>query len=255
MRYMTKLGKHFMKDETILNKLVELGEIKPQDIILEPGCGDGKLTEKLAKFGCTVIAIDIDKELILKASKKLSSCSNVKFLTGDLLKIKPTGFNKVIGNPPYYLSSRLIQWLITGPMPELIILTLQREFAEKLCATPGEDNYVYITVLSQLFYDIKIDGIVPSRAFYPPPRVSSRIVIMRRYSSIQKELLNHIWILRTLFTKKRHLLSRELKKIGIDTPTHLLGKRIYEIAVKDYYDLLHSLTPKYLDNTYIAHKS
>jgi ribosomal RNA small subunit methyltransferase A len=239
---MTRLGKHFLRNEEILEKLVDLADVKPDDVVLEPGCGDGLLTEKIAKRGCTVIAVEIDEELARKAAERVKTYSNVKLLVGDLLKIKPTGFNKVIGNPPYYLSSRLLQWLITGPMPELIVMTLQREFAEKLSSKPKQDNYVYVSVLSQLFYSIEIHGTVPRQAFKPPPRVSSKIVIMRRIPITQRNLINNTWLLKHLFTKKRHLVSRELKRLGIETPPQLVGKRIYEIDVKDYYDLLSRLT-------------
>ncbi len=239
---MTKLGKHFLRNEEILDKLVDLGDIGPADVVLEPGCGDGLLTEKIAKRGCTVIAVEIDEELALKAAEKVKMYSNVRLIVGDLLKIKPTGFNKVVGNPPYYLSARLIQWLITGPMPELIVMTLQREFAEKLCSKPKQDNYVYVSALSQLFYNIEIHGVVPRQAFKPYPRVSSRIVIMRRIPTAKRNLINNLWLLKHLFTKKRHLISRELKRLGIETPPQLMGKRIYEIDAKDYYDLLSRLS-------------
>jgi len=238
---MTRLGKHFLRNEEILEKLVDLAEITPTDIVLEPGCGDGLLTEKIAKRGCTVIAVEIDEKLASRAAERLKMYSNVRLMIGDLLKIKPTGFNKVVGNPPYYLSSRLIQWLITGPMPELIVMTLQREFAEKLCSKPRKDDYVYISVLSQLFYDVKIHGVVPSHEFRPSPRISSRIITMRRLPAIKREILNNLWILKHIFTKKRHLIAKELKKLGIDTPPQLIGKRIYEIDVRDYYELLSSL--------------
>ncbi|MEM1518331.1 MAG: 16S rRNA (adenine(1518)-N(6)/adenine(1519)-N(6))-dimethyltransferase RsmA [Nitrososphaerota archaeon] len=241
---MTRLGQHFLKNEEILEKLIELGEIKPTDIVLEPGCGDGKLTEKLAKQGCKVIAIEIDEKLASIAANRLAMYDNVRLIIGDLLRVKPTGFNKVIGNPPYYISSRLIHWLITGPMPELMVMTLQREFAEKLCARPKQDNYVYLSVLTQLFYDVKVYGVAPRRYFSPPPKVSSRIVIMRRKPKIHPNILNHIWLIKNLFTRKRHLIKRELKKLDIEIPPQLIGKRIYEIDVENYYNLLSKLTPQ-----------
>lgn len=241
---MTRLGKHFLKNEEILEKLIELGEIKPVDIVLEPGCGDGRLTEKLAKHGCKVIAIEIDEKLASIAANRLAKYDNVRLVTGDLLRIKPTGFNKVIGNPPYYISSRLIQWLITGPMPELMVMTLQREFAEKLCAKPKQDNYVYLSVLTRLFYDVKVCGVVPRQYFSPPPKVSSRIVVMRRHLKIHSNILEHVWVIKNLFTRKKHLISRELKKLDIEIPPQLLGKRIYEVDVESYYNLLSKLSPQ-----------
>ena len=95
------LGQHFLAKSDILDKIVEYGCLTDKDVVLEVGAGRGELTKRIAEKAGKVIAVEIDQELVEELEKKLSSYSNVQILVGDVLKLKPSGFNKVISNPPY----------------------------------------------------------------------------------------------------------------------------------------------------------
>ena len=126
--------------------------------------------------------------------------------------------------------------------PELMVLTLQREFAVKLIAKPGSPKYLYISVISSLLYDSRILEIIPRRFFDPPPRVDSALVSMRRRS--EDLILKDSWreILKKLFTRRRQRLRRVisdlLEDVGSDRlgqvfsllDEHILSRRVYELT-------------------------
>ena len=150
-----RLGQHFLIDEKILDRMVQYGEITESDVVLDVGAGRGELTVKLAERAGKVIAVELDPVLAEEARRRLRGYDNVELLVGDVLKLKPTGFNKVVSNPPYNISRKLLEWLIEGGA-ERIVLTLQREFASKLVAEPGSMKYLYISFISNLLYDSSI---------------------------------------------------------------------------------------------------
>ena len=174
-----KLGQHFLIDEKILDRMVQYGEVVENDVVLDVGAGRGELTVKLAEKAGKVIAVELDRELANEARKRLKDYDNVELLVGDILKLKPSGFNKVVSNPPYSISTKLLEWLIDEGV-ERIVLTLQKEFASKLMAKPGSMKYLYISFLSNLFYDSSIVEFIPRNLFRPMPKVDSVIVLMLR---------------------------------------------------------------------------
>ncbi|MEN2975273.1 MAG: 16S rRNA (adenine(1518)-N(6)/adenine(1519)-N(6))-dimethyltransferase RsmA [Candidatus Caldarchaeales archaeon] len=243
---MRRLGQHFLLDSTILDRLVDYGEISSRDVVLEVGAGTGELTWRLAERAGKVVAVEIDEKLASKAYLRISEYSNVELITGDILRVDVSGFNKVVSNPPYQISTRLLQWLILK-LPEKIVLTLQREFAQKLTSKPGTKKYVYTSFLTDLFYKSEIVEEVPRSVFKPIPRVDSVILSMeRRDNSILygEEELRFIKILFTQKMKKLNTVLRSLsKKVGLDLREvecgplkERLEKRIYSLNPSELYE-------------------
>ena len=242
------LGQHFLLKPEILDRMVEYAELSSSDIVLEIGAGKGDLTRRLAERAGLVIAVELDDRFLSYLEPLLKEYPNIKLLIGDVLKLKPTGFNKVVSNPPYSISSRLLEWLIYS-RPELMILTLQREFAVKLIAKPGSPKYLYISVISSLLYDSRILEIIPRRFFDPPPRVDSALVSMRRRSG--DLILEDSWreILKKLFTRRRQRLRRVisdlLEDVGSDRlgqvfsllDEHILSRRVYELTPSEILEV------------------
>ncbi|RLG08442.1 MAG: ribosomal RNA small subunit methyltransferase A [Thaumarchaeota archaeon] len=234
-----KLGQHFLIDEKVLDRMVQYGEVTENDVVLDVGAGRGELTVKLAERAGKVIAVEIDRELAEEARKRLKDYDNVKFLVGDVLKLRPSGFNKVVSNPPYNISTKLLEWLIDEDV-ERIVLTLQREFASKLMAKPGSTKYLYISFLSSLFYDSNIVEFVPRTLFRPMPKVDSVIILMKRKKDV-RELDEEVKkFIKFLFTRRRqglrHILRDLVRKRGLAADLsevfgdELLSKRIYQLT-------------------------
>lgn len=238
---MGRLGQHFLREIELLERIAELGEIKASDVVLEAGCGDGLLTQLLAKRGCRVIAVEIDDALYREAKERLSELSNVELYKGDVLRIKPSGFNKVVSNPPYSISTRLLQWLISERRPELIVMTLQSDFVYKLSARPGAPSYVYTSFLTQLYYDLSIAFPVPRGAFRPPPRVSSIVTVFRLRGSFPELSRDELEIAKRLFTLKRRRVRSALRILGLRMGDGLDEKRIYQLSPEELAGLIKQL--------------
>lgn len=246
------LGQHFLSKPEILDKMVECAELSKSDVVLEVGAGRGELTRRLAERAGLVIAVEIDPRLLGDLRKLGEAHPNVKVVAGDILRVKPRGFNKVVSNPPYGISLRLMEWLIDS-RPELMVLTLQREFASKLVAEPGSRRYLYISALSSLSYDSRIIELIPRRFFNPPPKVDSALVVMKLREDAPQ--LKNSWkrILKTLFTRRRQKLRRVLRDLLREVKAEgeldlldesILSRRIYELKPSDLLKVARFLEPR-----------
>ncbi|MEM0080045.1 MAG: 16S rRNA (adenine(1518)-N(6)/adenine(1519)-N(6))-dimethyltransferase RsmA [Nitrososphaerota archaeon] len=232
---MVRLGQHFLIDQSVLDELVEYGELTKKDVVLEIGAGGGELTWRIAEKAGRVIAIEIDEKLAREAEKRLSRYDNVELIVGDVLKIKPSGFNKVVSNPPYYISTKLLQWVISN-LPEKIVLTLQKEFALKLTSLPGSKRYVYTSFISNLYYNTKIARVISRNMFKPAPKVDSVIIVMERKGQLSwnKDVLK---VVKNMFTQKKKTLKTLLKKyLEIRDIDKLIRElELYDIAYNRIY--------------------
>lgn len=237
-----KLGQHFLIDESLLDRLVEYGEVSRRDVVLEVGAGRGELTRRLAERAGKVLAVELDEGLAAEARERLRKHGNVELMIGDVLKLKPTGFNKVVSNPPYQISTPLLRWLILS-LPERIVMTLQREFASKLMALPGSRKYVYTSFLARLLYRLSVAEYVPRTLFRPVPRVDSAVVVMERKEERApgKEVLRFV---KLFFTRRRQTLRRvlagisenlgvELERVEAALPPNLSSKRILAMTPQE----------------------
>ncbi|MDW8074068.1 MAG: 16S rRNA (adenine(1518)-N(6)/adenine(1519)-N(6))-dimethyltransferase RsmA [Nitrososphaerota archaeon] len=237
---MTKLSQHLTVNRRVLERLIELADPDDSDVVLEPGCGDGRLTELLAERGCRVVAVEIDPVLAAEARRRLSRWENVDVVTADVLKLNPGDYTMVVGNPPYHISRRIIEWIATNPQPRRVVMTLQREFAQKLAAPPGGRDYLYVSIIAQMLYQVEIHDTVPPSAFKPRPRVTSCIVRMQRNGQNQLSP-TQLKLLKNIFTDRRHLLGKVLRRIGIEPPQELAHKRILHLTTQEIQMILASL--------------
>ncbi|MEM0483015.1 MAG: 16S rRNA (adenine(1518)-N(6)/adenine(1519)-N(6))-dimethyltransferase RsmA [Nitrososphaerota archaeon] len=234
---MTRLSQHLTIDKRVLERIVELANPSASDVVLEPGCGDGRLTELLAERGCRLLAVEIDPRLAAEARWRLRGWPNVEVVTGDVLELNPEQFTMIVGNPPYHISRPLIEWIVSRPTPRRVVMTLQREFARKLSSQPGYKDYLYISLLSQLFYQIEVLDTIPPSAFKPRPRVASSIVRLQRNEQTPLEA-DQLRLLKQIFTDRRHVLGKVLKKMGYEPPREFANKRIYHLTTRDALSIL-----------------
>lgn len=172
------MGQNFLIDRNILNKIITASDLKNTDIVLEVGPGIGVLTQQLAKNASKVIAIEKDHDMINILNETLAGFKNIEVIEGDALEvIKSSSYKayKVIANIPYYLTSHLIRVLLElkNP-PKEIVLLIQKEVAQRICAKPPHMNLLAVSV--QYYATPKTISYVSKNCFLPAPKVDSAII-------------------------------------------------------------------------------
>lgn len=175
------MGQHWLNDEPTLEAIIELADLGQGDMVLEIGPGLGSLTRHLVQSAGSVIAIEKDETLALALPKAVNA-PNLEVIADDILTFDlttlPAGY-KVAANIPYYLTSNLIRILSESPnSPQLMVLLVQKEVAERIAAQPGQMSL--LSVSAQLYYEPKLGPVVPAKLFEPPPKVDSQVIILKR---------------------------------------------------------------------------
>jgi 16S rRNA (adenine1518-N6/adenine1519-N6)-dimethyltransferase len=205
------LGQNFLIDPTALKRVVAAAEIDPRDVVLEIGPGLGSLTRGLCRAAGRVVAVELDASLFPPLERVLATFDNVTLVQGDILKLDPAMLMggdpyKVVANIPYYITSAVIRHLLEvkagqgiasipgnvvlagsatlpsndvlpgsiSSRPERIVLTVQKEVAQRICALPGDMNLLALSV--QVFGTPRLVASIPAGAFYPAPDVDSSVV-------------------------------------------------------------------------------
>lgn len=218
-----ELGQNFLVDRHVLKQILSAAEVSPADTVLEIGSGLGTLTEALAKCVHRVIAIEVDQNLVTVLQKRLAHFANVEIVPADILSVdisrllqeKDTGnvvAYKVVANIPYYITSAVMRHLLeTAPRPELIVLMLQREVAQRITAQPGQMSLLAVSV--QFYGRPRIIARVPASAFYPVPKVDSAIVRIDPHEQqplAQDEVAAFFDVVRAGFAQRRKQLRNAL---------------------------------------------
>ena len=197
------LGQNFLVDPAHRARIVAAAELTRDDTVLEIGPGPGVLTELIAEQAGRVIAVELDDRLIPLLRNRFASQPHVSIVHADILKVdvgalmtKDEGRRtdigassvfgrssfvgyKVIANLPYYLTSAVIRQLLEStPPPERLVLTVQREVAERMVAAPPEMSLLALGV--QFYCTGQIVEKIPAGAFYPVPKVDSAVVRLDR---------------------------------------------------------------------------
>ena len=174
------LGQHWLKDPEILADIAEAAELTGDDVVLEIGPGLGTLTSRLLARANSVTAVEFDTDLARKLpgqfpGKKLTVV-NQDILQFDLNQL-PKNY-KVVANVPYYITSKIVEKLMTAEnKPSIAVLLVQKEVAERIAAEAG--NMSILSVSVQIFAEAELDIEVPRQFFTPPPKVDSQVVVLR----------------------------------------------------------------------------
>lgn len=181
---MRRLGQHFLIKKSVLERIVKVLDVRQIDTIVEVGPGHGELTTYIVSARpAKIIAIEKDSRLA-EGIRKKELGSMVKVVHGDALKIIPTLLKtydlkhssyKIVGNIPYYITGKLLRTLgELEPKPERVVLTIQKEVAERLTAKPPKMNLLAASVG---YWGVpQIVQFVPRSAFRPPPKIESAII-------------------------------------------------------------------------------
>lgn len=177
------LGQHWLRDRGVLAHIADCAELEPSDTVLEIGPGLGTLTSELLRRSEKVLAVEFDGELARKLPAQFPG-KNLEVVQSDILafdlSVMPKDY-KVVANVPYYITSKIVQLLMTAEnKPSIAVLLIQKEVAERLAAKPGDMSI--LAVSAQLFADVTVGDVVPAAMFTPPPKVDSQVVILKTRS-------------------------------------------------------------------------
>jgi len=262
-------------DPAQMRFVAEAAELGPHDVVLEPGPGTGGLTALLATRAAAVVAVELDRKLFELASERLGCLPNVRLIHSDImgkgdqiapaarqaleeaLARNPRGRLKVVANLPYAISTALIGALLSsGPLPEEIVVMVQREVAERLGAKPGSDEYGYLSVIVQALARVESLRRLSPKAFWPQPEVDSAVVRIRPDDALRRaagdaERLRKV--ASGLFTYRRKQLAAALRQSrlvpGLEEARRLLEglairpeARCEELPVADFIRISKALS-------------
>ena len=177
-----RLGQNFLEDAQALESITHAAEIHPDDTVLEIGPGLGSLTRYLAASARQVIAVELDPNLLPPLKATLKPHANVRVIHADILDLSPSEIVDqpeylVVANIPYYITSAIIRHLLESERkPRRIVLTIQKEVAERICAQPGDLSLLALSV--QVYGQPRIAAKIPASAFFPAPNVDSAVLVI-----------------------------------------------------------------------------
>lgn len=231
------LGQNFLIDPTALESVVQAANISERDVVLEIGPGLGSLTRYLAVLARTVVAIEIDPNLIAPLRKVTNQYRNIEIIQGDILtlpveKLIPSSNYLVVANIPYYITSAIIRRLLsTDNRPKRMILTVQYEVAKRICAMPGNLSLLALSV--QVFGSPSLYARIPASSFYPVPKVDSAIICidLNLEPVIPIQSLDAFFSLAQAgFSQKRKTLRNALSS-GLHQKTNIVEEILLEAGI------------------------
>lgn len=217
------LGQHWLYDRDVLEDIAGYAELQADDTVLEIGPGLGTLTSILLSQAKEVTAVEFDPDLARKLPGQFPgkdlTVLNQDFLQFDLTQL-PRDY-KVVANVPYYITSKIVQLLLESVNPpQVAVLLVQKEVAERLAAQPGDMSV--LSVAAQVYAEVQVGDVVPARLFTPPPKVDSQTVILRRRQTrLLEDADTKVFfrIVKAGFSARRKKLRSSLAGgLGLDKP-------------------------------------
>jgi 16S rRNA (adenine1518-N6/adenine1519-N6)-dimethyltransferase len=254
-----RFGQNFLTDPRKADSLVNALNILPGEAVLEVGPGTGILTERILKAGANLTAVELDRELISDLENRFGGGPNFRLIERDIIKVNPRelGFNKlkIIGNLPYNISGAIVEWFIDyHGVIEMAVITVQKEVAARLKASPNSRDYGALSIMAQSFFDIKRLFDIPPGCFSPKPKVFSTVLslmpdkkigeidypsfrdfVRACFSQKRKKLVN------SLFARGPEVAGQEFGKPQIENYLARLGKkddiRAEQLTLRDFLEL------------------
>jgi 16S rRNA (adenine1518-N6/adenine1519-N6)-dimethyltransferase len=220
IRPQKSLGQNFLADHNALEKIVRDAGVSQTDRVLEIGAGLGNLTRLLAQDAQEVTAVEIDERLYQALEGVLRPYNNVRLVRGDILDIPLESlFSEdgylVVANIPYYISSAVIRHLLEAKIkPKRIVLTIQREVAERIISRDEKMSLLSLSV--QVYGQATIANQIPAHCFFPRPQVDSSVLIIEVDEQPKLSDEGIRWMFRlahAAFNQKRKMLRNSLKAI------------------------------------------
>ena len=252
------LGQNFLIDNNIINKIIKIGDINENKIVMEIGSGYGNLTKGIASMKPKkILAIEKDKKLASFLKKEFEDYKNIKIINKDILNIIKENRSEnnviVIGNLPYNVSTKILASLILlekwPPWYDILILMFQKEVADRITAKTQTKEFGRLSVLSNWRLEIKRHFNVSKNSFFPKPKINSTVLSFRpkkiNFYNL-KNPKNLEKVTRILFSNRRKMINKNFKKLfekkesiaknlNIDLnkrPEELSNVMFYKITIK-----------------------
>lgn len=254
LRNNKSLGQHWLRDHEVLAYIAECADITSEDVVLEIGPGLGTLTSELLRRAKKVVAVEFDSELARKLPGQFPG-KDLEVINQDILQFDlsrlPKAY-KVVANVPYYITSKIVQLLMTSPhRPSVVTLLIQKEVAQRLAAVPGDMSILAIS--AQVYAEVELGDVVPAAFFTPPPKVDSAVVTLttRAQPLVGASDEKHFFrLVKAGFSAKRKKLHGSLAGgLGIskDQAADFLGRvgippdaRAEDLSIEQWLSLLKS---------------
>lgn len=221
--FQKKYGQNFLVDTHVLEKIMDAAQITREDCVVEIGPGIGTMTQYLAERAGSVVAVEIDKNLIPILQETLSEYDNVTIINEDILKVdlnriveeknggRPV---KVVANLPYYITTPIIMGLFENHVPlQSITIMVQKEVADRMQVGPGTKDYGALSLAVQYYAKPEIVAIVPPNCFIPRPGVASAVIRLTRYEEPPVQVRDEAFLfalIRASFNQRRKTLANGL---------------------------------------------
>ena len=233
-----RLGQNFLQDAGALEKIVSAAEIQKTDAALEVGPGLGSLTRYLSASAREVVAVELDAKLIPILKSVLKNYTNIRLVNSDILDLSPKDLALpndyiVAANIPYNITSAIIRHLLEStPKPRRIVLTIQKEVAERICAAPPDMSLLALSV--QVYGKPSIAAHIPAESFFPAPNVDSAVVKIEIYlEPVIPDVLLPVFfkLIKAGFSQKRKTLRNSLSA-GLHIPPAEIEARLGRAGIE-----------------------
>ena len=233
------LGQNFLKDKSVLTKIIDSVDVKEDDLIIEVGPGHGALTKYLKLFHANLRCYEVDERVKPYLEKFLDD--KTKIIFNDFLKVDLEEETKdidyknlyVIANLPYYITTPIIEKMIESPLNvKAMVLMVQNEVADRLCAKVGTKEYGAISVYLNYYYKVEKLFFVSRKAFDPVPGVDSAVIKLEKKDR-ELELVNKdkfFRLVRDSFMMKRKNLRNNLRNYDLDVVNKVLSNYGLDIS-------------------------
>ena len=225
-----RFGQHWLRDEQVLERILQAADLQADDRVLEVGPGRGALTERLlASPVASVHAVELDRDLVGGLRQRFAAEPRFSLQEGDVLAVALEGpggsrATKVVANIPYNITGPLLERLVgrldrpVDPPYQSLVLLVQKEVAERIRARPGQSSFSALSVRMQLLAHCRSVCPVPPRCFQPPPKVQSEVVRLDPLPADQRlpiELARGVErLLRMAFLARRKMLRNTLAPLA-----------------------------------------
>ena len=249
------LGQNFLIDNNIINKIIKIGNINENKIVMEIGPGYGNLTKGIVSMKPKkILAIEKDKKLASFLKKEFEDYKNVKIINRDILNIIKENNSEnniiVIGNLPYNVSTKILASLIMlkkwPPWYDILILMFQKEVADRIIAKTQTREFGRLSVLSNWRLEIKKHFNVSKNSFFPKPKINSTVLSFRPKKINTYNLKNPKnleKVTRILFSSRRKMINKNFNKLFKEKKSMVqnlninLNKRPEELSNEMFYKI------------------
>ncbi len=226
------LGQHYLIDQSIVKRIVDIASIENHESLLEIGCGKGAITKEILSRGFNLVGYEIDRDNYNYLLREFTS-KNFKLFLGDAFQ-SDLKFDVLISSIPYSQSSRFVEWLCRRKYKRAVVV-LQSDFVDKLTAEPGSKLYRAISVVTQICCMIRSEFEVPKDAFFPTPRVGSRVVTLFYRRKLSRE---EIIFIKRLFSYRKKKVNTALRSLGCATGNDFADRRVFSLSPEEIFDII-----------------